>query len=102
MEALHPMNSLRILILMSLLLNAPVPSAWAQVGRSSTPAVGSAPPAYQSPRLASLASELEAGDRSALDRFWNEINGNAPLVEPAGDDYRYRWVTFVWRGSSKT
>jgi hypothetical protein len=39
-------------------------------------------PRLDSPRLAALWQELKAGDAAALDRFWQEIRGKAPLVEP--------------------
>lgn len=52
---------------------------------------------FDSPRLERLSQELEGGDRSALDRFWKEIEGHAPLIEeiPGHDDLV--WATFLWR-----
>jgi enterochelin esterase family protein len=55
-----------------------------------------------SPRLAALASQLKSGDKSALDRFWQELQDKGPLTEPIADDPKYSWVTFMWRGNSKT
>lgn len=57
---------------------------------------------YESPRMNSLATSLAKGDQNALARFWREIDGKAPLIEPVGNDSRDCWVTFVWRGNSKT
>jgi hypothetical protein len=36
---------------------------------------------FDSPRLAALAKQLKAGDQAALDRFWEELRGQAPLLE---------------------
>lgn len=55
-----------------------------------------------SPRLASLANDLKAGDQAALDQFWDEMHGKAPLVEPVVDSPRSSRVTFVWRGDRQT
>ncbi len=55
-----------------------------------------------SPRLASLAHELEAGNRQALPAFWTEMQGKAPLVEPVAGDKRHHRVTFLWRGNDAT
>lgn len=57
---------------------------------------------FDSPRLVALAKDLKAGDRKAVDRFWDEMQGKAPLTEPVSDDPRSSWVTFVWRGDRKT
>jgi enterochelin esterase-like enzyme len=54
-----------------------------------------------SPRLIALAAELRAGNRSALDAFWIEMKGHAPLVEPIPGQERQRLVTFVWRGDDQ-
>jgi len=58
--------------------------------------------AFDSPHLAALAKALEAGDQTALDRFWEEMQGKAPLIEPVADDPHSSRITFVWRGDSKT
>jgi hypothetical protein len=39
-------------------------------------------PRFDSPRMAALARELMAGHRDALDEFWRQMKGSAPLVEP--------------------
>jgi enterochelin esterase-like enzyme len=57
---------------------------------------------FDSPRLAALAKELKAGDRAALSRFWEELRGKAPLIEPVADDPHSSWVTFAWRGDGQT
>jgi hypothetical protein len=50
---------------------------------------------FDSPRLAALAKDLNAGEQAALDRFWEEMQGKAPLTEPVADDPHSSWVTFV-------
>lgn len=55
-----------------------------------------------SPRLAALLCQLKSGDKSALDRFWQDLRGKGPLTEPIADDPKNSWVTFMWRGNSKT
>jgi enterochelin esterase family protein len=59
------------------------------------------PDGQGSPRLISLAHELETGNREALGALWKETKGKAPLVEQAGDERR-RLITFLWRGDDKT
>jgi hypothetical protein len=55
-----------------------------------------------SPRIVALAAAIGRGDAAALGRFWREVDGKAPLVEPIdGDAGRVR-VTFVWRGNERT
>src|SRR5262249_42237838 len=73
---------------------APRPSG---VGDFTEPEEG-----LDSPRLAALAKELKAGDRAALSRFWEELRGKAPLIEPVADDPHSSWVTFAWRGDGQT
>jgi enterochelin esterase family protein len=48
--------------------------------------------------LAGLVEEVKAGNCDALPRFWEKMEGQAPLVEPVVDDAAHRWVTFFWRG----
>lgn len=51
-----------------------------------------------SPRLAALKRELEAGRAVALEEFWREVSRTgAPLVEPVEGDERNLLVTFLWR-----
>jgi len=56
-----------------------------------------------SPRLAALHKELEAGNRVALENFWQEVTmQGAPLVEPIKGESRYVWLTFLWRAKGET
>lgn len=55
-----------------------------------------------SPRIAALQKRVEAGDKEALDRFWREVKGKAPLVEPITGSEAEVWATFVWRGDEGT
>lgn len=57
---------------------------------------------FKSPRLSVLKNELEHGNRSALERFWAEAKGNAPLVEKFPNKEDLLLVTFLWRGGSGT
>ena len=52
---------------------------------------------FDSPRIADLWKRLKAGNRAALESFWREMNGKAPLVEPIAGDTHYVWVTYLWR-----
>jgi enterochelin esterase-like enzyme len=59
-----------------------------------------AEPKLDSPRLTALWQALEAGNTAALDGFYQEIKGKAPLVEPIpGDGHNLR-VTFVRRAGA--
>jgi enterochelin esterase-like enzyme len=75
--------------------------AFAFAAHSLTYASANEPEGDRSPRLASLAHELQAGDRQALAAFWKEMQGKVPLVEPIAGDNRHRHVTFLWRGSDR-
>src|SRR5690242_568975 len=56
-----------------------------------------------SPRLLALRDRLSAGDRTALDKFWNEIKEQgAPLIEPAAGGNNDMLVTMLWRASEET
>lgn len=56
-----------------------------------------------SPRLAALQKELEAGNRAALENFWQEVTKQgAPLVEPIKGESRFVWLTFLWRAKEET
>ena len=51
-----------------------------------------------SPRLASLRKDVQAGNLSALESFWQETTRQGtPLVEPIKGDERNVLVTFLWR-----
>jgi enterochelin esterase-like enzyme len=56
---------------------------------------------FESPRLSLLKKELKHGNRSALEQFWAETKGNAPLVEKFANDQDLLLVTFLWRGGSE-
>ena len=56
-----------------------------------------------SPRIATLQESLTAGDRAALDTFWQEVaERGSPLIEPLEDDGNYCLVTFLWHDSGET
>lgn len=61
-----------------------------------------APEILDSPRLAALAKQIDGGDAHALERFWNEVQDHAPLVEPFPADPHSGWVTFLFHGDAKT
>ncbi len=56
-----------------------------------------------SPRLLALRDRLTSGDRTALDKFWKEINEQGtPIIEPAADSDHEMLVTMLWRASEET
>src|SRR5438094_749110 len=56
-----------------------------------------------SPRLVSLRKDVEAGNHSALESFWQDITKQgAPLVERIHGDERNVLVTFLWRSKEET
>jgi enterochelin esterase-like enzyme len=56
-----------------------------------------------SPRLASLQKELAAGNREALDRFWQQVtHDGTPIVEPIEGDAQNVMLTFLWRAKEET
>src|SRR5262245_8702441 len=62
-----------------------------------------APEKYQSPRLAALGKELLAGNKSAVDNFWQEVERRGtPLIEPIEGDDKNVLVTFLWRATFET
>ncbi|MBI3409036.1 MAG: DUF3327 domain-containing protein [Planctomycetes bacterium] len=70
-----------------------------QIGANGKNALGDAP---DSPRLAAVDNELKLGNKSALEKFWQDMKGKAPLVEaiPGGNgDF---FVTYLWRGDKNT
>lgn len=55
-----------------------------------------------SPRLFRLWREVRAEGAAAVERFWAEMKGKAPLVETLPADADDRWVSFLWRGDAAT
>ena len=56
-----------------------------------------------SPRIAALQKQLAAGDRGALDSFWQRIaQEGAPMVETGAAEPRHVLVTFLWRAKGET
>src|SRR5260370_7150824 len=56
-----------------------------------------------SPRIAALQKLLEAGDRGALENFWQRVGQEgAPIIEIAPGEARHVLVTFLWRATSET
>jgi len=60
----------------------------------------SKPKALDSPRLAALAREVNAGNHAAVQQFWEELKGKTPLVETIPDNDQFLRVTFLWRGGA--
>jgi enterochelin esterase-like enzyme len=58
----------------------------------------SAEPEIESPRPAALWQQLKMGNGAALDDFWREIQGKAPLIEPNPANPTKARVTFIQRG----
>lgn len=56
-----------------------------------------------SPRLRDLVKELDAGNPTALEQFWQGIAlHSAPLIEPLEGDDGHMLVTFLWRAQGET
>jgi len=101
-----------LIITASLATNAPV-SATLPVPSSTRPPSISMPVDQErtgtlndqpsSPRLLALRDRLTSGDRTALDKFWNEINEQgAPIIEPAVESDHDMLVTMLWRAREET
>lgn len=57
----------------------------------------------ESPRIAALRRDLQAGDTTGLQTFWREVKERGtPLIEPVPGDPMHYLVTFVWRGNEDT
>ena len=51
-----------------------------------------------SPRILDLRRQIESGNRTALDAFWQEMTTKGtPLIESIDSDDQYVLVTFLWR-----
>lgn len=84
----------------SLTTNARVSATLSGVFQESTGALNDQP---SSPRLLALRERLTSGDRTALDKFWNEISEQgAPIIEPAAESDQDMLVTMLWRGREET
>jgi enterochelin esterase family protein len=59
-------------------------------------------PEVESPKIVALRDELRRGNTGALGRFWNEVDGHGPIVEPMAGDKDRSLVTFLWRGDGGT
>ncbi|HSG18146.1 MAG TPA: alpha/beta hydrolase-fold protein [Anaerolineae bacterium] len=58
--------------------------------------------AFSSPKLEALRQELVAGNRSALDTFWQELGQQeTPIIESLAGDETHSLATFIWRGSDE-
>ena len=55
-----------------------------------------------SPRMEALQQQLAAGNKAALEAFWQQIGQEGtPIVEPLDDDAAHSLVTFIWRNSGE-
>jgi len=87
-----------LIITASLATNVPVSATLADQRKSET--LNDQP---SSPRLLALRDRLISGDRTALDKFWKEINERgAPIIESAADTDHEMLVTMLWRASEET
>jgi enterochelin esterase family protein len=56
-----------------------------------------------SPRLSALQKQLEAGNATVLENFWQEISKQgAPIIESIAGEDGYQLVTFLWRAKEET
>ena len=56
-----------------------------------------------SPRLITLKKSLDAGNRAALDEFWQEVTRTGtPLLESIEGNDRFVLLTFLWRAKEET
>ena len=56
----------------------------------------------ESPRIAALGEAIRNGDRTALGRFWKEVDGKTPIIEPIDGDTKQLRVSFLWHGDDQT
>jgi len=83
------------------LLGTLEPNILAQVPAPSAPSGWLIQPVEISNRIAALKRRWEAGNRAALDEFWQQAaRAGTPLIEPAAGSPRNVVVTFVWRGDA--
>src|ERR1041384_2641115 len=82
-----------LLVTASLATNVPVSATLVDQEKSGT--LNNQP---SSPRLLALRDRLTSGVRTALDKFWKEINEHgAPIIEPAPESDHDLLVTMLWR-----
>ena len=56
-----------------------------------------------SPQINQLRKSVEAGDRTAVEDFWQSLKTTGtPIIEVVPENVRYSLVTFVWRGAADT
>lgn len=73
------------------------------VSRSAAEQQGDRQRKLESPALVALEQKVKAGDVTALDRFWSEVQRQGtPLMEPIPGDDKHTLVTFLWRGDEQT
>ena len=58
--------------------------------------------APESPRIAALGEAIRNGDKTALGRFWKEVDGKTPVIEPIDGDAIQLHVTFLWHEDDQT
>jgi enterochelin esterase family protein len=69
---------------------------------ASSVALQSAKP-LSSPRIEALKKDVEAGNRAAIEIFWQEVSkAGSPMIEPLAGENNYRLVTFLWRAKEET
>jgi len=57
----------------------------------------------QSNRLKTLQTEIERGNRDALDQFWRDVaQQGTPLIDRIADDPKDVFTTFLWRATYET
>src|SRR5215469_2930531 len=58
---------------------------------------------FTCPRIGGLRKEIEAGNRGAVAKFWQEIEKEgAPIIEPLQGSTTDNLVTFLWRARTET
>jgi enterochelin esterase family protein len=58
------------------------------------------PERYFSPRIQALEKDVLAGNKDALNQFWNRVSRDGtPMVEPLAGDTGGLLVTFLWRAT---